>query len=214
MIIIILVIGLGLGYLAGGYWGWPSARRQGFMINNAASETATTDVVGQAISVKARSLVFKTRVRLGENLLMEQKEAAINDQTVIYGLTLKNQDEYYSPEYNARLAAVRGQLSKVNSEANRAAAQKLTTELKALLTEAAAARDLQVKDLTEKLAALPDDSPDKAELNRQLAELNSNYKYRVMPLADVQPNATVEVWSDQDINGVDKFLATKIEVKQ
>ncbi len=174
----------------------------------------TDNLVGAVMEVKAKSLSFKTRVRVGDNLLIEEKEASVDGQTVIYGLTPKDKNDWFSADYNQKLVKLQADLKAATASKNKTAGQNILEQIRALTTEANAARNLEIKSLEQKLAGLKNDSQEKRDLAMKLAELSSSFKYRLIKLSDIQPNSAIQVWSNDDLASADKFKATKIEVRQ
>jgi hypothetical protein len=205
-----LAVGLAIGRTLPRTSGWPALN-----FGSQAGQTAKiTSLTGQALAVNDKSLLFKTRIRQGDNLLAVQKEAQTNAATAIYLLTPKTIDDIFTADYNTKLISLSDQLKRAQAQKNTAAGKKLLDQVRALTAEANQAKLQAIKDLEAKIANLPDNSPDKQGLTAQLEQLNSNFKYSPLALADIKPGAVVEVWSNEDLSAVDKFTATKIEVRQ
>jgi hypothetical protein len=210
---VIFLVGLVVGW-AGGRW---TARYNLPILFNKQSgqvQEKITSLNGTVLEVKSQSLVFKTWTRTADNIMAVQKEANIDNNTAIYLLTPKTSDDMFGQDYNNKLVNFNDAIRTAQAQKNTALVKKLVDQAKALTAEAAQAKNQQIKDLEEKIASLPDNSPDKIALTTSLEELNSNLKYSQIKLSDIKAGAVVTVWSNEDLSSVDKFTATKIEVKQ
>jgi hypothetical protein len=211
-----LAIGLGLGWILPKNLKTVGLTSLTNRFNGSQSEETikTDNLIGQVLEVKDKSLIFKTRVRSNGDLLIASKEAKVNDQTAIYALTPKIQEEYYNAEYTKKIDQLKESFRVATEKKNVASAKKIMEQIRALMAEAATAKSVEVQALEQKLAGLTDGSTEKQDLIIKLAELNSNFKYSRIKLSDIKVDASVQVWSDEDLTNSDKFVATKIEVKQ
>lgn len=214
VLIMVLIFGAGLavGVLSGRFW--PGSGQEDIKWLGAGQGEKVLSLSGTALEVKPQSVIIKSRVLSGENLLVVTKEALVSEATVIYALTPKEQADFYGEPYGSKLEDLRQALRNAQMKEDEVSVKKVVEQIRALSLEANEAKNATVRSLEQKLSSLPDNSSERVDLMRQLTELSSEFKYTKIKVSDISPNASIEVWSDEDLGVADKFTATKIEVRQ
>jgi len=182
--------------------------------NNKDDQLRINNLSGEALEIGAKSLKFKTRVNYNGNLLLVEKEAVIDDETPVYSLKAKAAGDYFSQDYNEKLKTLKEALTIAGNKKDMAGGKRIIEQIRVLEQEASEAKNLQIKNLESKLSNLSDDDSQREEVNRQLAELSSNFYYSKISLSDIGVGDFIQVWSDEDMATADKFKAKKIEIRQ
>lgn len=217
--IVIFAAGLIGGYFWGSRQSLPTAflsgNRQTVTPNQAAVlQPAIHNLSGLAAEIKSNGVVMAIPSTLGGRIASQEKMAKVDGRTAIYLLSKKTDQELWGNDYQ-QLTEKQNALKQAGQNRDAAAARRLVGELRQLYQQATEAKAAQTAELQVKLDALtPEQTAEKQELTRQIAELNSAFNYRLIDLKEIKVGDNVAVWSEADLAVMDSFLAQKIEVSR
>ena len=177
-------------------------------------QPAIHNLSGLAAEIKSNGVVMAIPSTLGGRIASQEKMAKVDGRTAIYLLSKKTDQELWGNDYQ-QLTEKQNALKQAGQNRDAAAARRLVGELRQLYQQATEAKAAQTAELQVKLDALtPEQTAEKQELTRQIAELNSAFNYRLIDLKEIKVGDNVAVWSEADLAVTDSFLAQKIEVSR
>ncbi len=214
--LVFFVAGLAVGLLLG--WCLPHKTKSNQLARTSffrqdQPERVIDNLQGKVSGVEKQVLKFDARISRDGEPVLATLTAQVTPATAIYLLTPKTNADL-DPSYQKKIEEIKDKLKQAIQTKKTAQIASLTGELRTLALAKNTETNNQVKSLNEKMNSLPPESAEYQEAQRAYLELTSAFKYSQITLADIKNGDFVQVWSKEDLNDKDKFIATKVEIRR